>query len=99
MRNWQAIAKWTAGAVGALVLLLVLLLYTPPGLALVGRMVRPLSGGTVLIKELSGTSPGSLHVAGLEIADKQGTWLRATDVSLDWSFLSLLHNHVSIEHV
>ena len=99
MQNWRSSTKWIAGAGAVAALSLVLLFYTASGLALVGRLVRPLSGGAITVKDLSGVFPGRLRVAGLEIADAQGTWLRATDVSLNWSSLSLLRNHVAVQHV
>jgi translocation and assembly module TamB len=99
MRNWKPWAKWTAGAAGAALLLLALLLFTPPGLALVGRMVRPLTGGAVRIDHLSGTFPNRLRAASVEIADAQGVWLRLTDIALDWSAFSALRNHINVRDV
>lgn len=99
MRNWKPWAKWTTGVAGALLLLLVLLLFTPPGLTLVGRMVRPLTGGAVTVEHLSGAFPNRLRAASVEIADAQGVWLRLTDIALDWSALSALRNRITVQQV
>lgn len=99
MRNWKPWAKWTTGVASALLLLLLLLLFTPPGLALVGRMVRPLTGGAVAVEQLSGTFPNRLRAASVEIADTQGVWLRLTGIALDWSAFSALRNHITVRDV
>src|SRR5688572_9777009 len=99
MRNWKPWAKWTSGAAATLLLLLGLLLFTPPGLRLVGSLVRPLSGGTVTVEQLSGTFPNRLRAASVEIADTQGAWLRLTDIALDWSAFSALRNHIEVRDV
>ncbi|MBN9587603.1 MAG: translocation/assembly module TamB domain-containing protein [Alphaproteobacteria bacterium] len=88
------------GAVAAtLLLLLGLLFYTPPGLSLVARLVTPLSGGKVRITGIGGFFPDHITAARLEVADKQGMWLSADDISLDWSALSALFNHIDIDDV
>ena len=84
---------------GTLVLGLLLLLYTPPGLALLGRLAAPLTDGQVRVEELGGFFPNHLHVARLEIADQKGTWLQIERASLDWSALAILGNHVAIDKV
>ena len=99
MRNWNPWAKWTAGAAGAILLLLALLLFTPPGLALVGKMVRPLTSGTVTVGNLSGTFPNRLRAASVEISDSQGPWLHLTGITLDWSAFSALRNHIRVRNV
>lgn len=99
MRNWKPWAKWTTGVAGALLLLFAFLLFTPPGLSLVGRMVRPLTGGAVTVEQLSGTSPNRLRAASVEIADAQGVWLRLTGITLDWSAFSALRNHIKVRDV
>jgi len=72
-------------AVGAIVGALLLgLLYTPPGHSVVASLIGSFSGGKVKIAGLSGNLPGNLHADSLEIADADGVWLRAEDLSLDW---------------
>jgi translocation and assembly module TamB len=99
MQGWRTIGKWIGGVAGGSVLLLALLLYTPPGLALVARLVSPLSGGTVRVQGLGGLFPNRLHVARLEIADDGGVWLTIDNASLRWSALAMLADHVSVENI
>jgi translocation and assembly module TamB len=99
MRDWRTIGKWVAGAAGAILLLLALLLYTPPGLALVARLVSPLSGGTVRVQDLGGFFPNHLTVAKLDVADDDGVWLTVDNASLRWSALAMLADHVSVEDI
>jgi translocation and assembly module TamB len=99
MRNWRTIGKWIGGVAGAILLLLALLLYTPPGLALVARLVSPLSGGTVRVQGLGGLFPNRLHVAKLEVADAGGIWLTIDSASLRWSALAMLADHVSVQDI
>ena len=89
-----------AGAVaGTLLLALVLLLYTPPGLRLVARLVTPLSGGTVRVSGLDGFLPNHIVAARVEVADDNGVWLRVQDADLRWSALSALFGHIAIDSV
>ncbi|HKB95510.1 MAG TPA: translocation/assembly module TamB domain-containing protein, partial [Rhizomicrobium sp.] len=99
MLNGSRIGKWIAGGLGALVLLVALLLYTPPGLNLVGRMVSPLSGGAVRVDGLGGFFPNRLHAARLEIADSGGIWLQIEQASLRWSALSFVSNHIAVREI
>lgn len=91
--------RWSLGVAGTVVLALLLLLYTPPGLELVGRLAAPLSGGQVHIEGLGGFFPGRLHVMRATVADREGVWLQVEDAALDWSALALLHNHIDIDSV
>lgn len=93
------ILRWGVGVVGALVLALLLLLYTPPGLRLAGSLVQPLSGGQVRVEGLGGFFPGRLHADRIAVADKAGVWLRVDGAAIRWSALSLLANHIAVEDV
>jgi translocation and assembly module TamB len=95
----RTIGKWIGGVAGGIALLLALLLYTPPGLALVARLVSPLSGGTVRVQGLGGFFPNHLHVAKLEVADDAGVWLTIDSASLRWSALTMLADHVSVQDI
>ena len=99
MLNGSRIGKMVAGGLGALVLLVALLLYTPPGLTLVGRMVSPLSGGVVRVEGLGGIFPNRLHAARLTIADSGGVWLQIEQPSLRWSALSFVSNHIAVREI
>ncbi len=99
MRDLPNIAKWSLGAAGGILLLLGLLLFTSPGLAIVGNLVRPLTGGDVTVQGLGGTSPNHVHADAVIIADAQGPWLRIENAVLDWSALAALNNHISARDV
>lgn len=90
---------WIVSAAGSLLLALLLLLYTPPGLVLVGRLASPLTGGQVRVEGLGGFFPGRLHATRVEVADRQGIWLRIDKVALEWSALALIGNHIDIDSV
>src|SRR5262245_8719378 len=92
-------ATWSLGATGILVLALLFLLYTPPGLSLVGGLVAPLTSGQVRVSGLGGFFPGRLHATRVELADGKGVWLRVDDARLEWSALALLGNHVDVQRV
>jgi translocation and assembly module TamB len=91
--------KWIGALLGALMLAALALFYTSPGLSLVARLVTSLSGGTVRLVELGGFFPNRLHVAQIEISDSQGVWLRAEQVSLRWSALAMITNHLVVRDV
>jgi translocation and assembly module TamB len=84
---------------GAFVLAVVLLLYTPFGLAWLGQLAGPLSGGTVRVDGLGGFFPNRLHAARVEISDVKGAWLRIDQPSLRWSAFAMIGNHVSAQEV
>ena len=99
MRAIPDIVKWGLGAAGGLFLLLGLLLFTSPGLAIVGTLVRPLTGGDVTVEGLSGSSPNHLQADAVIISDMQGPWLRIEKAALRWSALAALRNHIAIRDV
>jgi translocation and assembly module TamB len=91
-----SIRRWSLTALGVVALAVLLVLYTPPGLAWVGRLAGSLSGGTVRVDGLGGFFPNRLHAARVEVSDSMGVWLRIDQASLDWSALALISNHVSV---
>jgi translocation and assembly module TamB len=92
-----SIRRWSLIALGVVTLAVLLALYTPPGLAWIGRLANPVSGGTVRVDGLGGFFPNRLHAARVEIADSTGVWLRIDQASLAWSALALIGNHVSVK--
>ena len=87
-------------AVGAMLVTLLLgLFYTPPGHSVVASLIGSFSGGRVKVTGLSGALPGNLHADSLEIADADGVWLRAEDLSLDWSAFAALQNRYHIQRI
>src|SRR5436190_8102876 len=92
-----SIRRWCLTVLGAVTLVVLLLLYTPFGLAWLGQLAGPLSGGTARVDGLGGFFPNRLHAARVEISDSQGVWLRIEQPSLAWSALALVSNHVSAQ--
>ena len=83
--GWRTyLIRGSAAVLGGAMLLLALLLFTPPGVALAGRLVAPLSGGAVRITALSGNWIGNVTASRVEVADDTGGWLRADQVALSW---------------
>ena len=93
------VGRWIMGVLGAILLAALLILYTPPGLEWAGRLAAPLSGGAVRVEGLGGTFPNDLHAASVEVSDRQGVWLKIQQVSLRWSALAMISNHVSVRDV
>ncbi|HEY0281353.1 MAG TPA: hypothetical protein VGC27_01880, partial [Rhizomicrobium sp.] len=90
---------WSLAIAACVAVLLGALLYTPAGLAWSGRLVRPLSDGTVTVIGLGGVFPNALHADAVEIADTEGVWLRLEQVTLHWSALPALNNHIVVQSV
>ncbi len=92
---------WGAAAVGALVVVSVVALLaganTPPGRAVVARLVPRLTGGLVAVRGLSGRFPDRLRAAEASLQDKNGVWVRIDDLELDWSPLRLIRGAVAVD--
>lgn len=86
----------------ALLILLILiriLLATPPGRNFVEAQIEgmTISGQTIEIAELKGDLLGRFSIDQLRVADKDGTWLQARELQLDWSPWSLLGRHLDLD--
>jgi translocation and assembly module TamB len=103
MGRWSHIAltvfRWLMSAIVFLAVLLFLLLDTAPGLSVLASLITPLSGGEVTVHGLRGNVPNALHVDTLEVRDARGVWLRAENVSLHWSALAAIDNHIAVRQV
>jgi len=103
MRDWSSIGRKALHAsligLAAIALLVIGLLRTPPGHATLAFLVEELTGGQVSVQGLSGDLPDDLHADVVEIRDAKGVWLRAQNVSLDWSAAPAADNHILIHRV
>jgi len=94
-----------AGIVGVPLLALLLALgvaQTPPGKRLLAGMIEDIASSSdhkVRLTGLSGFVPFDIGVERLEIADRDGVWLTASEVTLDWSPLAMLRDHLKIERL
>jgi len=62
-------------------------------------LVEKASGGEVVITGLDGALPNHLRALHVELRDTGGPWIRADHVSLDWSALPAVWNHVAISRL
>ena len=103
MRTWTNIAltsvRWMASGIAAIACVLFLLLETAPGLSTLAWLITPLSDGQVTLRGLSGDVPNALHVDALDMRDAKGVWLRAENVSLKWSALAVIGNHIAVRRL
>ncbi len=94
---------WVGGAVlllpAALVLLVLAVANTGPGRGFIESEVTSLSGGSVVLRGLSGRFPDALRLAHAEVRDAQGAWLTLDGVALDWSPLALAGRVAEIDRL
>ena len=96
------VLKIAALAVAGLLVFVLLLLAasnTGPGRRAIERLTAQLSGGVVTVTGLSGRFPGDLHIDRIELRDRDGVWLTATDIELKSSAASLLWRHLDVERL
>jgi len=70
---------------------------TAAGRRFLERATRAVTGGRVDIRGLGGAFPAHLTAAQLILRDKQGVWLTADRLALDWRPLSLFGRTVRID--
>ncbi|HLI22254.1 MAG TPA: hypothetical protein VKV32_14100, partial [Stellaceae bacterium] len=101
MKRAARIAAWTAGILIGLPILGVITLLivgnTGPGRQAIAALIAKVSDGEMQIEGLGGRFPGALHLAHAELRDKDGTWLTADNLVLDWSPLRLLTGELAID--
>lgn len=76
------------------VLALGVLANTGRGRAFIAATVERLSDGRVVLVGLGGSFPAHLTLDRLVLRDKQGTWLEAEQIALDWSPLELIRRRI-----
>jgi translocation and assembly module TamB len=101
MRRGLKITAWTAGALLALILLLVGALLiagnTDSGRDFIVRMTSRLTKGNVQIAGIHGSFPAALDLDRLQLADDDGIWLFAEHISLRWTPSALLTGHIKVD--
>ncbi len=78
---------------------LLVALNTDPGRRTAASLATRLTGGAVELSGLSGRFPDRLRLAHLALHDKEGTWLAADDLLLDWSPTALLHRQALVHRL
>jgi translocation and assembly module TamB len=103
MRRAARVWIWALAAIGAVPLLVAAFVVaignTDPGRRMLERAVAQASGGQVLLEGLAGRFPDRLHVASIELRDREGTWAVASDLALDWSPTRLLRLQAHVAHI
>ncbi len=99
MRLLRRSAAWAGGFAAGLIVLVALLLWTPPGHRAIEWIVWKATDGEVQIAGLGGALPGRLHAHQIALRDAGGVWLRVTDAELAWSPFAALNNHYLIHRL
>lgn len=103
MRRWTDIfvagIRWFFSGIAMIAAMLFLLLDTAPGLSTLAWLISPLSNGQVTVRGLSGDIPNAMHIDELDVRDDTGLWLQAQNVSLNWSALAAIGNHIAIRRI
>ena len=103
MRRAARVWVWALAGIAAVPILVAALVVaianTDPGRRMVERVVAQASGGEVLLEGLAGRFPDRLHVARIELRDREGTWAVASDLALDWSPTRLLRLQAHVAHI
>jgi len=95
MRVGRTLA-WTAGGVILVGFALFASLQTAPVQQMAASFI---SSDTLQVTGVSGFVPTDLHVAKIELRDKQGAWLTINDAQVRWSFTSLFTGRVRVDQV
>ncbi|GAB0113288.1 translocation/assembly module TamB domain-containing protein [Acidisoma sp. C75] len=106
MHMARRIAKWLAIALGAVVVLLLVLLggaaialNTAAGQRMVAGLINREAKGSLAIAGLSGTIPTDLRLATVRLQDREGTWATASGLALRLRLLPLLHGKLIIDEL
>lgn len=101
--GWKRAAKIAAYTLAALVfgvpLLVIAVLQTDTGRNSTVGLIESVTASdemTLSLGTLEGSIPFDMRLSHVSIADRDGTWLEARGIALDWRMLSLLTGHVDI---
>jgi translocation and assembly module TamB len=102
----RRIVRWATGIVAALIALPVLVIAicmvvanTDPGRRLIENQTAKLTGGIVVIRDLTGRFPDSLRAGEIEVSDAKGRYVTIQGLVLDWSPLKLLRRTAQIDQL
>ena len=90
------IMGYAVGGLFGLLLLVFVVLQTPPGQRAAVALINRAAPG-VEVAGLSGFFPTDLQIAHIAMSDRQGPWLTIDNARLRWSFGSLLGGRLLIE--
>lgn len=106
-RTWPSLRLWRRIAIGAfvtivaIVIILRLFAMSPMARNIVESRLEAMTvrGQSFEIDGLSGDLLGRLQVDRLRVRDANGIWLTSNDVTLDWSPVSYLSQHIHVREV
>lgn len=99
---WRRIAKWTAIALGTVILLaglLILVLNTGPGRRLIADQLngyRLASGLNVRVGRIEGSIYGAMVLRDVRVSDSKGVFLTSPRLDIDWRPFGYARGHVDI---
>lgn len=103
----MSLARKIALCVGGVLLVLILALLalrvfvtTASGHRFIENQINARSFGpieSVTVSGVAGDPLGDMRIASLAVKDKDGAWLTAQDITVNWSPLSLLSRHIKID--
>ena len=102
----RRIVIWATGIVAALIALPVLAIAiclvvanTDPGRRLIETETAKLTGGIVVIRDLTGRFPDALRIGEIQVSDAKGRYVTINGLVLDWSPLQLLRRTARIDQL
>jgi translocation and assembly module TamB len=102
----RRIVRWTTGIAAALIALPVLTIAifmvmanTGPGRRLIETETAKLTGGMVVIRDLTGRFPDALRAGEIQVSDAKGRYVAIHGLVLDWSPLKLLRGTARIDQL
>ncbi len=102
----RRIVLWATGIVAALIALPVLAIAiclvvanTDPGRRLIETETAKLTGGMVVIRDLTGRFPDALRIGEIQVSDAKGRYVTINGLVLDWSPLQLLRRTARIDQL
>jgi translocation and assembly module TamB len=99
---WQRVVKWTAIAVGGVVLLLgalILGVNTQPGRDLLVKQINKYtmaSGLNFQVGRIEGSLYGAMVLRDVRVRDPKGVFASANELAVDWRPFSYLHSQIDI---